>query len=371
MKKILHVTWHMSIGGKERAIYQLIREQRRCGIDAHLLVGSKAGYYGDKTKETNAEVYELGLNSALDFSAYNKIKKNMRNFQIVHIHSNEPQLIKIIANLKHVDIFYTHRSGFRNYNFKKQIRSKVSEHYLKKHFTGLSGNTHHACIAASKLFNIPIEKFSVTYNGLDFDLLKPNRSKNEVLKELDDLTLSASKVIRIGTTGKLIDLKRIHFLLKSIDRLKDQPVHCYIIGDGPAAQKLKQLAIDLQIDNLVTFTGKKEHIGDYLQILDIFAMCSGPEESFGNSAVEAMGIGLPTIIFHDGGGLLEHIENGRTGFIVKDIDELASSIKHLVANPNLRKVIGISAKKAVHEKYSLSKMVESYNNFYQSHYNKT
>ena len=61
--------------------------------------------------------------------------------------------------------------------------------------------------------------------------------------------------------------------------------------------------------------------------MDVFALPSGPEESFGNAAVEAMGVGLPTVVFADGGGLVEHVIDGETGFVVRDQAEFVQRLR--------------------------------------------
>ena len=147
-------------------------------------------------------------------------------------------------------------------------------------------------------------------------------------------------------------------------RLADRDVRCYILGDGPARPGLEEQVRRLGLQDRVIFTGKKERVGDYLQILDIFVLPSGPEESFGNSAVEAMGFGLPTIVFADGGGLTEHVDDGRTGFIVRDLDHLVETLRRLIDDPALRGRIGEAARQTMRGRYTGERMVERYNLLY-------
>src|SRR4051794_22124369 len=63
---ILHVMWTLQIGGAERAVYQLVREQRRAGIQADVLLGKGGGLYAAHTRETGAMVHEVGLRRAFD-----------------------------------------------------------------------------------------------------------------------------------------------------------------------------------------------------------------------------------------------------------------------------------------------------------------
>lgn len=100
--------------------------------------------------------------------------------------------------------------------------------------------------------------------------------------------------------------------------------------------------------------------------MDIYCLPSTGTESFGNSVVEAMHMGLPSIVFRDGGGLTEHIEDGSSGFIVGSIQELSDRIRQLIENLPLRKRLGEAGKQAVHEKYALEAMIARYDNLYRT-----
>jgi glycosyltransferase involved in cell wall biosynthesis len=360
-KKILHITWSMDIGGAQRAIYQLIRAQRQEGIPADLLVATTASFYGEKTRETGAAVFELGQKFGMDFSIKSKFKNIIENYDILHFQSVAPLLMHFVSTQNRVKCYYTHRGGIRRYSFKKKLLYKISGYLIKKMCTGISGNTRNAAVSASMLFNISLDEIYVTYNGIDFSLLEPKRNKEEVLNELNGVR--NNNTIRIGASANIQHWKRLDYLLIAVSKLMDIPLHCYIIGVGPAKSSLKKLGKDLGIQDRVTFTGKKEHIGDYLQVLDIFALPSTISESFGNSAVEAIGMGIPTIVMQDGGGLIEHIgEEG--GFIAKDIGDMAAIIRKLSDSKELRIRVGENGKKFVREKYSIENMLKSYDAFY-------
>jgi|GEM_PF-1421491 len=359
--RVLHVLWTMEIGGAERALFQLVREQRARGIHADVLLGATAGLYGERTRELGAMVHELGMSGPFDFAKGNAAREIMPGYDIMHFHSAELGLMRIAAKKPHPKLFYTHRAGKFSYGLKRLLRYRLTGRYLRRDFTGISGNTGQACDAAAALFGIPRQQIRVTYNGIDFSLLAPVRTRREMLHELGD---EREGTIRIGTSANLRRLKRIDLLLDAVAKLGGRPVHCYVLGDGPARGELEEQARRLGIADRVTFTGKVERVGDYLQFFDIFVLPSGPEESFGNSAVEAMGVGIPTIIFADGGGLVEHVDDGVTGFIVRDVQELVERLERLIDSPGERSVIGRAARDEMTDRYSPARMVERYSGLY-------
>ena len=146
--------------------------------------------------------------------------------------------------------------------------------------------------------------------------------------------------------------------------LPGDPIHCVILGDGPHKPELERLADSLGVADRVTFTGRREHVGDYLQAIDVFVLPSGPEEAFGNAAVEAMGVGLPVCVFADGGGLTEHVTDGETGYVVSDDQELVERVHSLVHDPELRARLGEAARAAVRSRYGLAATVGRYEHLY-------
>jgi len=360
--RVLHVMWQMSIGGAERAVYQLVREQRKRAVDADVVVANGLGLYGERAREAGARVYELGCRGALDVRHSRQLTRVAREYQIVHHHGIEPLLIAASARARTPRLVYTHRGGVREYGWRKQLRLRAARPRLRR-FAALSANTRQSAGVLAGYLGIPEAGIGVVYNGLDFELLQPVRSREEVMAELPE---SARGAFVVGTASKLQPLKRVHLLLEALQELRDQRVHGVILGDGPARGGLEELSAALGLGERVSFLGRKEHVGDYLQLMDVFVLPSGPQEAFGNAAVEAMGVGLPTIVFSDGGGLTEHVTDRVTGRVVGDVQELAEAITELAGDEILRRRLGEEGLRHVRAEYSLDRMAERYEALYQT-----
>lgn len=359
--RVLHVMWRMSIGGAERAVYQLVRQQRAHGIEADLVVANGLGLYGERTRESGAEVLELACRNAFDFRRSHALAGIAASYQIVHHHGIEPLLLAATSRTG-ARLVYTHRGGLRSHGPRKRLRLSLARPFLRR-FAAVSGNTHQSARVLAQLLRLPEENVTVVHNGLDFELLIPLRPKSDVLEEFPG---SARDAFLVGTASNLQPLKRVELLLQAIAAWPNSNVHCAILGDGPARPSLEQTARELGLTGRVSFLGRKEHIGDYLQLLDVFVLPSGPEEAFGNAAVEAMGVGLPTIVFADGGGLTEHITDGATGLVVQDVDGLTTALTQLNADEHLRRELGARGMEYVRTAYSLDAMLERYTSFYES-----
>ena len=72
------------------------------------------------------------------------------------------------------------------------------------------------------------------------------------------------------------------------------------------------------------------------------------------------------IVFADGGGLTEHVEDARTGFVVHDQAGLNRRLAELVDDSDLRRWLGKAARKRVERTYTLEAMADRYDALYAS-----
>jgi len=334
-KKVLHILWSGCIGGAARAVYQLVQSQMKNSKFVPAVAFAQGrGYYYEETKKLGCEVIDLGLRSDRNIFNVWRVKGILHQFQIHHFQSAEITLMLASILCKGAVRVYTHRGGSFNYPWRKKLRYRIAGCYLRHRSHSLCGNTHHACSSAAQLFGIEAERWQVTYNGIDSSLLKPLRSKEEVAREVN-LPLDGATVI--GTSGHLRAWKRLELLLRACSLLPHESSWLLVVGDGPVKNELQALSHELRIADRMIFTGMKEHIGDYLASMDVFVLASIGLESFGNSVVEAMSFGIPPIVFHDGGGLLEHVQDGQNGYVVFSVDELAARLRGLTLSPKSRR----------------------------------
>lgn len=168
----------------------------------------------------------------------------------------------------------------------------------------------------------------------------------------------------IITTSRLVPKNGIDTLISSIAEVrKDIPeVQCWILGDGPERKKLELQAVSHKLEANIKFFGDipYDDIPQYLHQADVFVRPSR-SEGMGNSFVEALAAGLP-IIGTPVGGIVDIIENGKTGIFAKvdDPKDLAEKIKTLLKNELLSASIAENGRKMVEERFSWDKIANQY-----------
>jgi glycosyltransferase involved in cell wall biosynthesis len=359
--RVLHCLWSGEVGGTERAIYQLAREQQGDPSIAPAVLFARArGPYWQQVRELGVPVVDLGLEHGRAIRELGRIERAMREFDIHHFHSAEPLLMLASTRCPTARRVYTHRGGTTRYSLRKRAQYAFVGMLLRRSFQALSGNTVHATRCAADLFKLPAARFRVTQNGLDFDLLEPKRSEEDVRAELK----LPPECFVVGTAANLKRWKRIDRLIAAVGSLDGRSMHLLVVGDGEDRRRLETLAARSGVADRVTFAGMREHVADFLQVMDAFCLPSTGLESFGNAAVEAMALGLPTIVFGDGGGLVEHIDPGETGFVVSKQAELEATISRLASDPEQGRRIGARGRAFVRANYTLERAASRYRDLY-------
>jgi len=176
----------------------------------------------------------------------------------------------------------------------------------------------------------------------------------------------ASGLIRIATTGRLIEKKGIEYAIRAIAEVaKVYPnVEFNIIGDGELKERFIQIIQELNIGDKVDLKGWRNQ-KEIISILDethIFVAPSvtasdGNQDAPVNTLKEAMAMGLPVIgTFH--GGIPELVEDGVSGFLVPERDEkaIAQKLIYLIEHPEIWQQMGLSGREKVETHYDTNKL---------------
>ena len=360
---MLHCMWSGETGGAERAVYLLVREQLRDpGLEPAILYAQGRGQYYEESMALGCPVIDAALPDGTSFSAIPRLTEVMRRYPVHHFHSREPLLMLASLRCRHAKRVYTHRGGATEYPVRKRMRHELTGLMVRRGVHGLSGNTAHGCRTAAHLLHLAPERFSVTYNGLDFSLLEPRRQADEVRRELGIL----DGQFVVGTAANLKAWKRLDRLIVATHALGRPEARVLIVGEGSDRPRLEQVTAELGFESNVLFAGSRRHIGDYLQVMDAFCLPSNCNESFGNAAVEAMGMGVPTIVMSDSPGLVEHIDHDVTGIVAEDDAGITRALAALMDDDGLRTAMGAAGRASMRARYSLAAAAHRYRSLYAS-----
>lgn len=209
--------------------------------------------------------------------------------------------------------------------------------------------------------NNDIKKLQVVHNAIDvekfIDLHAGIRKKHNI---------DPNEFV-ILTIARLTEVKGLDILINAYSifvKNQKNPSKLIIIGKGELKNNLIELAKKLEILHNIIFIEFVSNLADYISDSDIFVMTSN-YEPFGMTAAEAGVVGKPIIVSKTG-GLMEIIENGRSGFSFEpgNFVELSNLFEKLSNNNELRERIGDNAKKRILEKFSPKVIAEKFIKIY-------
>ena len=210
------------------------------------------------------------------------------------------------------------------------------------------------------------EKLLKIAPGIDTEHFNPRNA--EKLRK----SLGLESKPTIVCVGRLVHRKGQDRLVEAMPEiLKRFPDATLVfIGEGPHRARLDALIKRNKVENNVRFIGRIQYaeLPEYIALGDVFAMPSrsrffGLEvEGLGIVYLEASSCGLP-VIAGASGGAPDAVRDGETGFVVdgNNIDEIAERIIQLLADHNLREVMGKAGRQWVLDEWRWERWSQTFN----------
>lgn len=158
--------------------------------------------------------------------------------------------------------------------------------------------------------------------------------------------------VRLLFVGRLTHQKNLPMLLRALNvvrRKVSASMELSLVGEGPEAEALQQLAAQLGMGDMVRFCGQlpRERIVEAFAESDLFVL-SSHYEGFARVMMEAAASALP-IVTTAVSGSDEALVHGRTGYVVpvgaKEL--LAERLATLVSDEVLRRKMGLAAREHI------------------------
>jgi glycosyltransferase involved in cell wall biosynthesis len=359
--KVVHIVGSGTVGGAENFVYSLARYQHVHDpeIEPAILFRKPKGYFYDKAIENNIEVY--ACKEKIDFIELRNIVKYFRRFNVLHFHGLYPLLFLAAILSFRPKLYYVHgaraltksaKDVFKQINstdngrkfptfngLKRFMKRQWFKIFLKYFVFEIHTPSYYYKKFYQENYGINESKIKVLSLGVDFISLKITKNPDEIKKEFN---ISPSTKI-VGSVSAFRKLKRIDRLITSFVQLieKHPEIDCklLIVGDGAERENLEELVSDYHIESKVIFTGLRNDVPDFLNIMDVFVLPS-EFESFSISIVEAMFFKIPVIVFKDSGGAEEIVRNSHGGLVVKNDEEMTDKMKYLLDNSKESMTLG-------------------------------
>lgn len=367
--KILHVISSLQVGGCEKILYEICKNDH---LNSHVVVClSGEGKYTSKITKLNIEVYSLKINIKKNFLSIFNFFRLLKILYSVRPHAVQTWMYHAdflggiaakIANIK--KIFWNIRSSnleIRNTKFTTIILVKILAK-LSHHIPSIIINCSKKSIKYHKTIGYNKKKFFYIPNGYDLTYYKKVSKKNFFIRKNFNLK---KKIPLIGIVGRYDPVKDYSNFLKAISIIKNVQLEFVVIFVGLNLVKenyyLSFMIDKLNLNNHVILLGYQEDIPLIMSELDILVLSSS-SEGFPNVVAEAMACKTPCIVTNVGEA---SAIVGNSGWVVpkKNPKILAKAINMAINQFNTKSWVTRCnyARAKIVKNFSIDNMIQRYN----------
>ncbi|GLV47081.1 glycosyl transferase [Thermus sp. LT1-2-5] len=333
--------------GVTTSVYLLLRELRRMGHEAWVIAPkhpeAPAQEEGVVRVPSVAYPFYEGQQIALPSAKYLPTE-----FELIHTHTPLTLGVwglRIARNkgLPHVSTFHTHYEKYAHYVPGLAILDK---------YTGIVPRLAKAFYNRVEVVIAPTEPVKRLAEGYGIERpirVIPTGIDTRILEEapLPSPPPWPAGKRRLITVGRLGKEKSFDVVLKAVAELsREADVFLVHIGEGPELAALQALAHELGIAERVRFLGPVPYhrIGGYYRLAELFLFASETETQ-GLVIWEAQAMGVPVVAV-GAEGVLEGVEDGKTGYLVPpgDYRALAEKALELLQDESKRERMSLQAR---------------------------
>ncbi|MDR7418010.1 MAG: glycosyltransferase [Armatimonadota bacterium] len=334
------------ISGVVRSIEAFVTELRRQGHHASVFAPAYPGYVDrDPDVVRFPSVRAPGVpDFPLAVPVVRRFVAGLRPRRLMVVHTHSPFLMGgagRYASLRlRLPLIFTHHTMYSEYvhyvplvsqRFSREVVTRYTVVYCNRCATVIAPSQAVRQFLLDRGVHTPIEVLPTA--GLD--LAKFGRLDPSWVRRRYAIPSGAPLLI---TVGRLAREKRFDMLLAAFAKAsRGRAERLLVVGGGPEAKELREMAVQFGVAQQVSFTGPLEHdrVLDCYAAADIFAFAS-PTETQGMVVVEAMAAGLPVVAV-GAGGVAEAVRDGQTGLLtLADADALASAMRRMLDDTALR-----------------------------------
>ncbi|MBI6080521.1 glycosyltransferase [Clostridium perfringens] len=371
-KKILFVMESLSIGGAEKSLITLLSNLDYLKYDVDLFLFYQKGEFLELLpKEVNLievpDTFKIFIKNPKE-SLNELIKKRkfklfmIKGLEIINLVINKFILKKeyigwnyiaksintipknydvAIGFLEKKSIYFTvdkvnakKKIGWIHTDYEKiENDYKIDNKYFKKIDNIVTVSNHCREVLINKFASCK-SKVNVIQN-----IISPNLILKMANQEGNYEFYSNNSNIKICTVCRLIKEKGIDIAIECCEVLVKRGIQLewIVVGEGSERENLQQLINERNLNDRFKLIGSRANPYPYIKKCDIYVQPSR-YEGFGITLAEAKVLRKP-IVASNIPEFIEQIENGITGVIYKDIQEMINSIENLVLDMNFRKML--------------------------------
>jgi glycosyltransferase involved in cell wall biosynthesis len=356
--KVVHLVVAGEVGGAERFLVNLASRPEHSGADhcvALMTPNAKLrAYFSDAglhirdrgPVRENPAAYLWRSFGPADISWLGHVLREERA-SLVHAHTFGSHILAARAALRHDLPVVRTEHGVRHY---RDPSCALFRQWALRHTDRIVAVSAYVARTVAAIAPQARERIQVIPNGID-------------LAYFHQAPPPADGPFTFSIVSRLEPIKQIALAIEAAARTPD--VRLNIAGEGSERRKLERLARQRGIETRVHFLGRLSDPRPAMAAGDAVINCTR-EEGLGLAVIEAAAMGRPAVAF-DGGGIPEIVQDGRTGWLVREhsVDGLAAALAEASASRPRAAELGVAARNWVEGKFGIETMCKAYAALYR------
>ena len=360
-KRILILNSSVSGGGAGKALIELVKALHS-HFDLHIALPDK-GVIGDQLREAGAKLHCFSflperfgrtkiplpgflqkpwIESVINVSLFPwvilQLSRLAKKLDVQLVHANHQILVPIAVGIGHVT--------------RKKVtihsREVIKGRIARRFFRWIVSSSHVVkVLCVSRVAGETYKLLGKNQILLDHIDVQAWQASVENYRLRNEYQISNEKFV-VGFVGRVIERKGIDLLLRafSIAHSKHPDMVLAIVGGNDPGlhrdllQEYKNLSFELGIAKHVVFVGFAERPAEWIPDFDVLVLPSLDPEPFGLVTIEAIALGVPTLIANNSGAAEQLIDRLDTlQFQTKSVHALARAIETIIEDRHLYETI--------------------------------
>lgn len=360
--RILQVSSATTIGGGEVHVMDLCRALQQRGHDVHLAARPGSPLV-ERLGSGSITCHRLPLRNSLDVDSAWRLSRLIRHHQIDVIHGHVARdylvcaLARRLAGCSQLVLTRHHYLPIKgHWGYRKTLRSVGK-------IIAVSESVRRGLIAS---LNLPPDQVMTIPNWVNPDEYRELPDSQRARARFD-----VQQPLVVGMVGQMTPAKGQEEFIRAaalVASWRDDVVFLVAgeeeAGEGRFTESLRQLSCELAVSDRIHFLGRVEDLPSLFAVLTMLALPAW-QEAFSIVLIQAMAAGLP-VIASDVGGPAEIVTHGVTGLLVppRRVEALAQAINRLLGDPDLRRRLGVAARKEVETRFEREKVIHQIESVY-------
>ncbi len=367
--RVMMLSWEYPpriVGGISPHVYELSLELQNKGIEVHVITKATPNAPDEEVEPSGVHVHRVHLDAEprdflheiqlLNVATDRRVRKLLEDWRpggqpvVFHAHDwlslDAARELKYEYKLPMVATLHATEWGRHGGIFHETSKYIAEQEYwLTYEAWRLIVCSEFMKGEATRLFNCPVDKIDVIYNGVDSKKFDFEWSETERAAHRAKLALPDERIVMY--VGRFVREKGIHVLLSAASAvLAQEPKAKFMIVGGGNRERLEQFVDWFGLKDKVLFTGfmANRSLHQLYRCADV-AVFPSLYEPFGIVALEGMAAGC-AVVSSDAGGLSEVVHHDVTGTLTYSgsSDSLAWGILNVLKDKKRAETLKANAK---------------------------